>query len=97
MRLIHRASQPAGFDGGNMGITTAKQNGFPRCALIASIVNDDELQAKLPQVFLPRCKPGVFPPMKIRQVFADSQPPIRAYHGGSGFQNAVHCPYLTFY
>ena len=79
---------PATFSGPNTSLGCKKQGGFPRCVLIASIVNDDALQPILPQVFLPRSKPGVFPPMKIRRVFADARPPTQAYHGGSGFQSA---------
>ena len=79
---------PSAFDRTRAGHGCKKQRGLPRCALIASIVNDDALQSKLPQVFLPRSKPGVYPPRSIRNVIADAQPPVQAYHGGSGFQSA---------
>ena len=78
---------PAAFNVSETSVESKRQGGFPRCALIASIVNDDALQPKLPQVFLPKTRATFFPPKKIRGVFIDAGPPIRAYHGGSGFQS----------
>ena len=79
---------PSAFDHAGNGHGNKKQCSFPRCALIASIVSDEALQSKLPQVFLPRSKPGVYPPLSVRRVFSDARTPVQAYHGGSGFQNA---------
>ena len=79
---------PNKFECAMAGFESKKQRGFPRCALIAAIGNDNDLQSKLPQVFLPKSKPGVYPPENIRRVFSDARPPTQAYHGGSGYQNA---------
>ena len=68
---------------------TCKLRGFPRCALIACVTDDDQLQSFLPQIFLPRTPTTGVPSPRVRRVFSEAGTPIEAWHGSAGW-NVKH-------
>ena len=65
--------------------TLAKDAATPRTSLIASVCSDEAIQAKLPQIRLPRGRGGKLPSKIAASCYAEAGAPQVAVHGSSGF------------
>ena len=68
--------------------TLAKDAAMPRTSLIASVCSDEAIQAKLPQIRLPRGRGGKLPSRIVASCYAEAGAPQVAVHGSSGFRKA---------
>lgn len=74
--------------------TMARDAAMPRTSLMASVCSDDAIQAKLPQIRLPRGRGGKLPSRVVASCYAEAGAPQIAVHGGSGWCTA---PTLAWY
>ena len=64
---------------------SASRRSRPRCTLLAAMAASETVQCHLPQFFLPKKRGEARPTKAVQQVFAETDGPIEAWHGSSGF------------
>ena len=74
--------------------TVAKEAAMPRTSLMASVCSDVAIQAKLPQIRLPRGRGGKLPSRIVASCYAEAGSPQVAVHGSSGYCTV---PTLSWY
>jgi hypothetical protein len=67
--------------------TNGRPRGLARCTLIASISDDPDVQAVLPQILLPRCPPEKMPSRRVSETITAAGYPIEAWYGSTGFMS----------
>ena len=72
----------------------AKEAAMPRTSLMASVCSDVAIQAKLPQIRLPRGRGGKLPSRIVASCYAEAGSPQVAVHGSSGYCTV---PTLSWY
>ena len=85
----------AAFSGeAHLADTVAKEAVMPRTNLAASVCSDVAIQAKLPQIRLPRGRGGKLPSRIVASCCAEAESPQVAVHGSSGYCTV---PTLSWY
>lgn len=62
-----------------------RERGLLRTSLMAAVASDDIVQAVLPQVRLPRARPGAGPSRAVVQAYSAARAPLLTLHGTGGW------------